>query len=84
MRIGIITGAAGEADDLRTTIQKVVQADRDGFDNFWVPQVSSGPGFDALTFLSLAGICEARRVTRCQRSCLAVGYPEPLCILLGL
>ena len=33
----------------------MVQAEEDGFDSFWLPQVSAGPGFDALTATSLAG-----------------------------
>ncbi len=55
MRIGILTGARGAVVDLRSLIQEVVQAEEDGFDSFWLPQPSAGPGFDALTVLSLAG-----------------------------
>ena len=55
MRIGILTGARGAVVELRSLIQEVVQAEEDGFDSIWLPQVSSGPGFDALTALSLAG-----------------------------
>ncbi len=55
MRIGILTGGRGEVVDLPSLIQEVVQAEEDGFDSFWLPQVSAGPGFDALTALALAG-----------------------------
>ena len=54
MRIGLIIGARGEAVELPTLIQMVVRAEADGFDSVWFPQVSAGPGFDALTALSLA------------------------------
>ena len=54
MRIGLLTGARGAAIELHSFIQEVVQAEEDGFDSIWIPQVSSGPGFDALTALSLA------------------------------
>jgi len=54
MRIGIMTGARGAVVELQSLIQEVVQAEEDGFDSIWFPQVSSGPGFDALTALSPA------------------------------
>ena len=54
MRIGLLTGARGAAVELPSLIREFVQADEDGFDSIWLPQVSSGPGFDALTLLSLA------------------------------
>ena len=54
MRIGLISGARGAVVELPSLIQEVVQAEEDGFDSFWIPQVSAGPGFDALTALSLA------------------------------
>lgn len=54
MRIGLLTGARGAAVELHSLIQEVIQAEEDGFDSIWIPQVSSGPGFDALTALSLA------------------------------
>ena len=54
MRIGLLTGARGAAIELHSLIQEVVQAEEDEFDSIWIPQVSSGPGFDALTVLSLA------------------------------
>ena len=49
MRIGIMTGATGAVVELPSLIHEVVQAEEDGFDSFWLPQVSAGPGFDALT-----------------------------------
>ncbi len=54
MRIGLMSGARGAVVELPSLIQEVVQAEDDGFDSFWIPQVSAGPGFDALTALSLA------------------------------
>ena len=54
MRIGILTGGRGAVVDLHSLIQEVVQAEEDGFDSFWLLQVSAGPGFDALTALSVA------------------------------
>ena len=54
MRIGLMIGARGESLELPTLIQGVVRAEQDGFDSVWLPQVSAGPGFDALTVLSLA------------------------------
>jgi 5,10-methylenetetrahydromethanopterin reductase len=54
MRIGLMSGARGAVVELPSLIQEVVQAEEDGFDSFWIPQVSAGPGFDALTALSLA------------------------------
>ena len=54
MRIGLITGARGAAAELHSLIREFVQAEEDGFDSIWLPQISSGPGFDALTALSLA------------------------------
>ena len=60
MRIGLISGARGAVVELPSLIKEVVQSEEDGFDSFWIPQVSAGPGFDALTALSLA----ASRTTR--------------------
>ena len=54
MRIGLITGARSAAVELSALVQEVVEAENDGFDSIWLPQVSSGPGFDALLALSLA------------------------------
>ena len=42
MRIGLLTGARGAAIELHSLIQEVVQAEEDGFDSIWIPQVSSG------------------------------------------
>ncbi|MCH8802157.1 MAG: TIGR03564 family F420-dependent LLM class oxidoreductase [Chloroflexi bacterium] len=54
MRIGLITGARGAATELHSLIREFVQAEEDGFDSIWLPQISLGAGFDALTALSLA------------------------------
>lgn len=54
MRIGLMSGARGAVVELPSLIQEVVRAEEDGFDSFWIPQVSAGPGFDALTALALA------------------------------
>ena len=56
MRIGLLTGARGAVIELQSLIKEVVQSEADGFDSIWLPQVSSGPGYDALTALSLAGV----------------------------
>ena len=60
MRIGLISGTRGAAVELPSLIQEVVQAEEDGFDSIWLPQVSAGPGFDALTVLSLAAAKTSR------------------------
>ena len=60
MRIGLITGARGAVVELQSLIQEVIQAEEDGFDSIWLPQVSAGPGFDALTALSLAAAKTSR------------------------
>lgn len=60
MRIGLLTGARGAVIDLHSLIQEMVQAEEDGFDSIWMPQVSSGAVFDALTVLSLAGTQTSR------------------------
>lgn len=48
MRIGMTLGGEGS---LRSQVQQVVDAERDGFDSFWVNQIF---GFDALTVITLA------------------------------
>ncbi|MDE0824029.1 MAG: TIGR03564 family F420-dependent LLM class oxidoreductase [Dehalococcoidia bacterium] len=60
MRISLLTGARGASVELHSLIQEMVQAEEDGFDSIWLPQVSSGPGFDALTALSLASTRTSR------------------------
>ena len=54
MHIGLIPGARGAVVELPSLIQEFIKAEEDGFDSIWLPQISSGPGFDALTALSLA------------------------------
>ena len=46
MRIGIFVGSTGTARDLETVIRQIVDAERDGFDSFWLAQIL---GADALT-----------------------------------
>lgn len=55
MRIGLLPGARRDAMNLADTVRKVVQAENDGFDSVWFPQMS-GFGFDALTIISMAGV----------------------------
>jgi 5,10-methylenetetrahydromethanopterin reductase len=55
MRIGLLTGARGAVIELGALVQQMVQAEQDGFSSIWLPQVSAGAVFDALTVLSLAG-----------------------------
>jgi F420-dependent oxidoreductase-like protein len=52
MRIGIFIGVVGSAPTLEGQVQQVVEAESDGFDSYWTPQVA---GTDALTLLALAG-----------------------------
>ena len=52
MRIGIFIGVVGSAPTLRGQVQQIVDAESDGFDSYWSPQVA---GTDALTLLALAG-----------------------------
>ncbi len=54
MRIGLLPGARRDAMTLDDTVGQVVQAENDGFDSVWFPQMS-GFGYDALTIISLAG-----------------------------
>ena len=54
MRIGLLPGARRDAMNLADTVRQVVQAENDGFDSVWFPQMS-GFGFDALTIISMAG-----------------------------
>ena len=55
MRIGLLPGARRDAITLQDTVRQVVEAESDGFDSVWFPQMS-GFGYDALTIISLAGI----------------------------
>ena len=73
MRIGVFVGAS--AADLMTLdelVNRIRQAEADGFDSFWVPHISAR-GYDALTVLALAG-------NRTRRIALGVGvvptYPR--------
>tara|TARA_Y100000031_G_scaffold133013_1_gene154521 strand:+ start:6867 stop:7784 length:918 start_codon:yes stop_codon:yes gene_type:complete len=52
MRIGTMTSTMTPEATLDAQIQQVVDAEDDGFDSYWMAQISS---IDALTFLALAG-----------------------------
>ena len=52
MRIGPFIGTMGAAGTLQGQVQQVTDAESDGFDSFWTPQIF---GVDALTMLALAG-----------------------------
>ena len=52
MLIGIFISSVGSASSFEGQIQQVVAAESDGFDSFWIAQIS---GVDTLTLLALAG-----------------------------
>ena len=52
MRIGPFIGTMGAAGTLQGQVRQVVNAESDGFDSFWTPQIA---GVDALTMLALSG-----------------------------
>lgn len=54
MNIGIMFGARRESTSVDTVLDQVKRAEEDGFDNFWLPHISSS-GYDALTMISVAG-----------------------------
>ena len=55
MKISLFPGSVpGELASLPEIITQGVEAERDGFDGFWVPHLSNR-GFDALTVISLIG-----------------------------
>lgn len=56
MRIGVFVGAsAADLTGLDALINRIKQAEADGFDSFWVPHISAR-GYDAMTTLALAGM----------------------------
>ena len=60
MRIGIFVGAAAaDLMSLDELINRIRQAEADGFDSFWIPHISAR-GYDALTVLALAGMQTTR------------------------
>ncbi|MYC31880.1 MAG: TIGR03564 family F420-dependent LLM class oxidoreductase [Chloroflexi bacterium] len=60
MRIGIFVGAStADLMSLDELIDRIKQAEADGFDSFWVPHISAR-GYDALTVLALAGTQTSR------------------------
>ena len=52
MRIGLFMGTMGAAATVDGQVQQAVEAENDGFDGYWVPQIA---GADSLTLLALAG-----------------------------
>jgi F420-dependent oxidoreductase-like protein len=55
MRIGVFVGASvADLMTLDALIERIKQAEADGFDSFWIPHISAR-GYDALTALALAG-----------------------------
>ncbi len=60
MRIGVFVGASvADLMGLDELIDRIKQAETDGFDSFWVPHISAR-GYDALTVLALAGAQTSR------------------------
>ena len=60
MRIGVFVGAsAADLMSLDELVGRIVQAEADGFDSFWIPHISAR-GYDALTALALAGVRTSR------------------------
>ena len=60
MRIGVFVGAAAaDLMGLDELINRIKQAEADGFDSFWIPHISAR-GYDALTVLALAGMQTSR------------------------
>lgn len=60
MRIGVFVGAsAADLTGLDALINRIKQAEADGFDSFWVPHISAR-GYDAMTTLALAGMQTGR------------------------
>ena len=52
MRIGLFVGTLGSGETLEAQVQQIVDAERDGFDSFWVAQVAR---VDAMTLFAVAG-----------------------------
>ena len=60
MRIGVFVGAStADLMGLDELVDRIKQAEADGFDSFWVPHISTR-GYDALTVLALAGTQTSR------------------------
>src|SRR5438105_13311280 len=59
MRLGILTGGAGEADTLDSLITQAQQTESAGFASFWLPNLPTR-NYDALLVMALA----ARETTR--------------------
>ena len=54
MRIGIFHGARREPLSIGDSVERVISAEKAGFDSVWLPQLPTF-GFDVLTILALAG-----------------------------
>ena len=54
MRIGVMIGARRETISLDESVNQVINAERDGLDSVWFPQLPTF-GYDALTLIALAG-----------------------------
>ena len=52
MRVGLFMGTMGAVSTLDGQVQQAIDAENDGFDGYWIPQIA---GADALTVLALAG-----------------------------
>lgn len=52
MRIGLFMGTTGALPTLEGQVQQAVDAERDGFDGYWIAQIA---GADVLTLLALIG-----------------------------
>src|SRR5262249_56737307 len=59
MRLGIITGGAGETDTLDSLITQAQQAETAGFASFWLPNLPLR-NYDALLVMALAGRATTR------------------------
>ena len=53
MRIGLFVGALALMRDVAERLQRISDAERDGFDNYWLPQHF---GADMLTVIAMAGM----------------------------
>lgn len=54
MQIGLMIGARRETPGVDALVERIVQAEQDGFSSYWFVHLSS-LGFDALTAIALAG-----------------------------
>ena len=59
MHIGLIPGGRRERVELNAAIEQVIEAEADGFDSIWFPQLPNF-GYDVLTLIALAGTQTSR------------------------